>query len=227
MELADYLPVLVMFVLGGLQGVLGWYMVKSGLVNDPHVSQYRLTAHLAAALAIYLYMFKVALLLLEEADPSVPPAAAGGLVRAAFGTSALAVLTVLSGGFVAGLKAGLSFNTFPLMDGALVPVGIYNLQPWWRNLFENTATVQFDHRLLAMTTLVVVLTLVVTALRRPLPARVRLACWLAGGVVLAQVSLGIATLLLHVPVALAATHQGGAIVLVTALVLMHHRLAHG
>lgn len=216
-----------MFVLGGLQGVLGWYMVKSGLVHDPHVSQYRLTAHLAAALLIYVYMLKVALGLLDprEAQPATSPSIALG--RAALAATALVVLTVLSGGFVAGLKAGLFFNTFPLMDGGLAPSGMYNLQPWWANLFENTATVQFNHRVLAMISLAIVLAVVATALRRPLPSRVRVACWLAGAMVLVQVSLGIATLLARVPVSLGAAHQAGAVLLVTMLVLMHHRLKHG
>ena len=214
---------MLMFVLGGLQGVLGWYMVKSGLVHDPHVSQYRLTAHLVAALAIYVYMLKVALQLLDG-DTTPDPATGGRLRHATLAVSGLVLVTVVSGGFVAGLKAGLFFNTFPLMEGRLVPSGMYNLQPWWLNLFENAATVQFNHRVLAITTLVAVAALVFTALRGAASSRVRVALAAVGILVCVQVALGIATLLLRVPVALGAAHQAGAVALVTALLVAHHRL---
>ena len=215
----------LMFVLGGLQGLLGWYMVKSGLVLDPHVSQYRLTAHLAAALVIYVYMLKVALGLLSEPDP--PRARASeALRRGTLAVCALLAVTILSGGFVAGLKAGLFFNSFPLMEGRLVPSGYLNLSPWWLNLFENAATAQFNHRVLATLTLVAVLALGWRALRSCVHAAVRLAFAAAMAMVLLQAGLGVATLLMRVPVALGAAHQAGAVLLLTALVVAHHALSH-
>ena len=214
----------LMFVLGGLQGLLGWYMVKSGLVDNPHVSQYRLTAHLLAATVIYAYMFWVAVDLLTARQRS----GAGGrhpLLRPyAMLTAGLIFLTILSGGFVAGTKAGFAYNTFPLMDGRWIPEGLFVLSPWYRNLFENIATVQFDHRLLASFTLIAVVVFWWAATRVSMARRARLAVHLLLAMVLIQVTLGISTLLLHVPVALAAAHQAGALVLFTLVLFVAHAL---
>jgi cytochrome c oxidase assembly protein subunit 15 len=133
----------LMFVLGGMQGVLGWYMVKSGLVDDPHVSQYRLTAHLVAAFLIYAYMFWIALSLLYPSRSAVPHVWFGRTIA----VTALITLTVISGGFVAGLKAGKIYNTFPKMGEYWIPPDFLALEPAWRNFFDNMATVQFDHRI--------------------------------------------------------------------------------
>lgn len=200
----------VMFVLGGLQGVMGWYMVKSGLVDRPDVSQYRLAAHLMLALLIYAYILWVAIHLWRDGRfaarrPEMAPAA-GALV-------ALISLTAFSGALVAGLDAGLSYNTFPLMDGDFVPDGLFDMTPWAINFFENLTTVQFDHRILAETTVLAVLAFWVVGRRRGLSGTVAGAVnWLAA-IVVAQALLGIATLVLVVPVPLAAAHQGGAVIL--------------
>ena len=213
---------LTMFVLGGLQGLLGWYMVKSGLVENPHVSQYRLTAHLGLAILIYAYMFYVALGLWlgERRLASVP----GGLRRATTLLTGLVFITTLSGGFVAGLKAGYAYNTFPLMDGHWIPEVIFMQTPLWRNFFENIATVQFEHRLLATLVFFSVIVLWMTARRYALPATVKTGLQLMLAAVWLQVGLGISTLLLHVPVALAATHQAGALLLLTIALYTHHRM---
>ena len=217
---------LFLFVLGGLQGVLGWYMVKSGLVDNPYVSQYRLTAHLTLALVIYGLMFRTALDLLADASPERPrlpdTAAVRRLAVGAVLACVLVGITAVSGGFVAGLKAGLAWNTFPLMDGRLVPAGVMALQPAWINLFENAATVQFGHRLLATVTLLTVLAVTWMASRAPLPSRLRLPFLLAGVLVLVQYLLGIATLLARVPVALGASHQANMVLLLTAVLAAHH-----
>ena len=215
---------LTMFVLGGLQGLLGWYMVKSGLVDNPHVSQYRLTAHLGLAILIYAYMFHVALDLWlgDRRSAQVP----GGLRHATTLLTGLVFITILSGGFVAGLKAGFAYNTFPLMDGHWIPEVIFMQTPLWRNFFENIATVQFNHRLLATLVFIGVITLWVTARRYSLPAAVRTGLQLMLAAVVLQVGLGISTLLLHVPVSLAATHQAGALLLLTIALYTHHRMAH-
>ena len=211
-----------MFVLGGLQGLLGWYMVKSGLIDNPHVSQYRLTAHLGLAVLIYAYMFYVALgLWLGERRPANTPA---GLRHATTLLAVLMFITILSGGFVAGLKAGLVYNTFPLMNGHWVPEAIFMQTPLWRNFFENVATVQFEHRLLATLVFSSVILLWVAARRYSLPATVTTGLHLMLAAAVLQVSLGISTLLLHVPVALAATHQAGALLLFTIALYTHQRM---
>jgi cytochrome c oxidase assembly protein subunit 15 len=213
-----------MFVLGGLQGLLGWYMVKSGLVDNPHVSQYRLTAHLAAAIVIYAYMFWVALDLLAARQRSGPGGRDASLRPFALVTAGLIFLTILSGGFVAGTKAGFAYNTFPLMDGRWIPDGLFALSPLYRNLFENIATVQFDHRLLATLTLIAVMAFWWTATRVSMARRARLAVHLLLAMVLIQVTLGISTLLLHVPMSLAAAHQAGALALFTLVLFASHAL---
>jgi len=210
----------LMFGLGGLQGVLGWYMVKSGLIDNPHVSQYRLTAHLVAAFLIYAYMFWVALGLLfgSRAGPRerwFAPAVA---------LTALIATTVISGGFVAGLKAGFAFNTFPLMGGAWVPPGLYTFEPAWRNLFENIVTVQFNHRVLALTTLLMVSLFAWFSRLNITSARARRGVRVMFGLACVQVGLGIATLLLHVPIPLAAAHQATALLLFTSALYVCHGL---
>ena len=187
-----------LFVLGGLQGLLGWYMVKSGLVDNPHVSQYRLTAHLGLAVLIYAWMFHIALgLWYGRANNGPVPAS---YKRAAVALIALISVTILSGGFVAGLKAGHAYNTFPLMDGHWIPQVMFMQEPVWRNFFENIATVQFDHRLLAVLAFLCVTILWLFSLRQSLPPQVRTGLHLLMAAAMLQVALGISTLLLHVPV---------------------------
>jgi cytochrome c oxidase assembly protein subunit 15 len=209
---------LLMFVLGGLQGMLGWYMVKSGLVDKPNVSQYRLTAHLFMAFLIYALMFWVALSLLYPAadgkrHPWWPTSVA---------VTTLIGLTIVSGGFVAGLKAGFIYNTFPLMGETLVPPGYLALEPAWRNFFDNHAAVQFNHRVLAVTTFIIVVFFWWRARRADLPPRARAANTALVSTATLQVILGISTLLLAVPIVLAAAHQAVAMLLFTvALYLLH------
>ncbi len=211
----------LMFVLGGMQGLLGWYMVKSGLVDVPHVSQYRLTAHLFAAFLIYAYMMWVALSLLY-------PAQGSGLRHPWYGRAlavfALLSVTILSGGFVAGLKAGKILNTFPLMGDAWIPTGILALDPLWRNLFENAITAQFDHRWLAISTLVVVVIFWSRARKAELPGRARTALNALLHTAVLQVILGVSTLLLAVPVILGAAHQAVAMLLFTVALYLVHAL---
>jgi cytochrome c oxidase assembly protein subunit 15 len=215
---------IAMFVLGALQGALGWYMVKSGLVDDPHVSQYRLTAHLAAGFIIYGYTLWVALGLLFPLPARIEGSGLPRLRQFALAVSGLIFLTVLAGGFVAGLKAGLAYNTFPLMNGQWIPEGILRLEPLYRNFFENIATVQFNHRWLAIGVLTVVLLLWLVAWWFDLPGRTRAALHLLLLMAVVQVGLGIWTLLLQVPIALAAAHQAGALLLFTFALFVNHEL---
>ena len=212
----------IMFALGALQGLLGWFMVKSGLVDIPHVSHYRLTAHLMLAVFIYGYILWTALSLLSS--PSSGPEAFGLLRRLTYALTGVVVITLASGGFVAGLKAGLAYNTFPLMDGRWIPEGIFNLEPWPVNFFENTATVQFDHRLLAILVFISILGLWLIARRYRLPSHLRYAMHTLLVVGVIQVALGVFTLLLYVPVPLAAVHQAGALLVFTVVLFLAHQL---
>ena len=205
-----------MFVLGGLQGLLGWYMVKSGLIDDPHVSQYRLAAHLGLAVLIYAFMLWTAFGILHPGDSAAAPSRS----HLALLTTVLAIavfVTMMSGAFVAGLKAGFTYNTFPLMAGKLVPDGLWSITPAYLNFFENVTTVQFTHRLLAMLTFVAVIALWFGAQRTGLGRPQRLWLHAAALAAVVQVALGISTLVLRVPVSLAALHQAGAMVLLTVL----------
>lgn len=209
------------FVLGALQGALGWYMVASGLVEDPRVSHYRLTAHLGLALLIYAPMFWIALdLLLPAGNPLRAPMPA----RFSLVVVLLVFATALTGGLVAGIRAGLAYNTFPLMNGALVPPEILVLEPMYLNFFDNVATVQFDHRLLAWLLTFSVISIWWWSVNAELPPRARLACHLLLASLALQVALGIATLLLRVPIGLGAAHQAGAVLVFTASLFAAHAL---
>src|ERR1700676_2636431 len=211
------------FLLGALQGALGWYMVQSGLVDDPRVSQLRLTAHLGLALLIFAAMFWTALTLLRPSGPAdvrVRP-----LFRAAVSLVALIFVMALSGGLVAGIRAGFAYNTFPLMNGHIVPPEIMLIRPWYMNFVNNMATVQFDHRMLAWTLLVLVPIWWWRVRASPeVPAPARLAAHLLLAMLLAQVSLCISTLVLVVPLPLAALHQAGAVLLFAAALHAAHAL---
>ena len=216
----------VMFVLGALQGLLGWYMVKSGLVDRPDVSPYRLTAHLGLAVVIYAYMLWTAMSLLRPHRSAVEPAARDRALRiAAPIVTAVIFFTILSGGFVAGNDAGLAYNSFPLMDGRFVPADIFRLEPWWRNFFENLPLVQFDHRLLALLAVFATLILWLASLRAPLSLGARRAFTAWAAIALAQLALGISTLLLFVPVPLGAAHQAGALLTLTMALWTCHELS--
>lgn len=213
----------LLFLLGGLQGALGWFMVESGLVSDPRVSPYRLAAHLILAVGLYGWLLWLALDRLRPSDGWAAPNARDGKLRAHLhGLSTLILLTILSGAFVAGLDAGLTYNSFPLMDGSFVPAGYGLLSPGWRNLFENIPAVQFNHRWLAVITALAVIAYCLRAQGSALPPAARHSINGLLAMALIQPALGIATLLLVVPVWLGALHQAGAIALFTcALVTLH------
>jgi heme a synthase len=213
-----------LFVLGGLQGVLGWYMVKSGLAQRIEVSQYRLAAHLLAAVLIYGAMLWVALgLIWPRAELTRDPRQAI-LRRGVTAVFLLVLLTLTAGAFVAGLRAGYIYNTFPLMEGRFTPIEYWQLAPWYLNWFENIPAVQFDHRLLAETTWIAIAALWLYGWRIDLAPRARAALHVLFAVATLQASLGIATLLFVVPLPLAVTHQAGALLLVTAALVARHSL---
>ncbi|MGE4219087.1 MAG: COX15/CtaA family protein [Alphaproteobacteria bacterium] len=197
----------VMFLLGGLQGFVGWWMVKSGLVGRTDVSQYRLAAHLGMAFLILGYMLWTALGLLRRPERASPAVPSRGF---AIGVLAIVGVTALAGALVAGMDAGMTYNTWPLMDGQVVPPGYLDLDPFWLNAFENVAAVQFHHRMLAYTTVAAVLLFWMHAVRR---GAASLPVHLLAAMAVSQMLLGIATLLMAVPVGLGVLHQAGAVAL--------------
>jgi cytochrome c oxidase assembly protein subunit 15 len=210
-----------LLALGAAQGGMGWYMVKSGLIDQPAVSQYRLTAHLTLALLIY------ALLLWQALRILIPrPAAAGdadGLRRAAKLFLGWVCVTIVWGALVAGIDAGLAYNTFPLMDGRIIPPGALTLSPWWLNFGENTATVQFTHRVLGIGAVLGTLFVAGLATRGgDIAPRAQVAALWVAGAALTQMGLGIATLLTSVSIPVAICHQAGAVaVFSTAIWLLY------
>jgi cytochrome c oxidase assembly protein subunit 15 len=209
------------FALGGLQGALGWYMVKSGLVDDPRVASERLAAHLGLAFLLYAAMLWVALDLLFPAAAR----ASGRLRRLAGALAALVFAMVLSGALVAAIRAGSAYNTFPLMNGEWIPDEILLLDPWWANFLHNMATVQFVHRALAMAILAFAATLWRQVRRDPsADAGARRWAHALLGFAILQVTVGIATLVLRVPLPLAALHQSGAVFVFTCAIGLLHAL---
>jgi cytochrome c oxidase assembly protein subunit 15 len=209
----------MLLVLMGAQGALGWYMVQSGLSERTDVSQYRLAAHLSLALVLFgLTVWTAADLLIDHRSSIIDHR----LRRWAAAYVGLVFLTGVAGAFVAGLDAGRAYNTFPLMGGRVLPRGYFQLEPWWRNLFEHVPAVQFNHRMLGILSALGPLGLC-WATRRAEPGVRR---WGAavGVTALAQAGLGITTLLLFVPIPLAALHQAGAVVLLGFGLLLLHAL---
>ena len=214
-----------LLALGGMQGAVGWFMVASGFAaNSTAVSPYRLVIHLCLALTLYAAILWTALSVWRDASGSPAEPVSARLRMALRAVCAALALTIVAGGFVAGLKAGLTYNTYPLMDGQLVPDGYAALTPFMRNWTENVAAVQFNHRLLATATALLTLAVVAWGLIRGAPRRGPIVVALAGlGVaVLAQYALGIATLLWVVPVALGTLHQTMAVLVLTAALVALH-----
>jgi len=207
----------VMLLLGGSQGLLGWYMVKSGLVDNPHVSQYRLTAHLG--LAVFIYGFIVWTVLDLLAPKLSHPK---HLKRFSYTLSSLIFLMILSGGLVAGTRAGIPYPTWPLMGDSFIPPGLYSLTPFWLSAFEDMLTIQFNHRMFAYLIVVLVVTFAYKALKSDLngPLKIAIYCFLI--LLVAQVTLGISTLIFYIPVPVAAAHQVCAVALLTASLFVSH-----
>ncbi len=206
-----------LFILGGMQGLMGWYMVKSGLVDVPHVSQYRLTAHLSLALVIYGCMIWFAMDFLR--GQKAHNRASDRYKTTTLIAVALVFIMMMSGGFVAGTKAGFIYNTFPKMGDEWIASGVMAMEPVWKNIFENPATIQLIHRWLA---LLVVVTLVWSLLASRVQPFSTAQSWVMAALAL-QVALGISALVLRVPVWLGALHQAGAVALFTAVLFAAHK----
>lgn len=226
---------ITMFILGGLQGLLGWYMVKSGLVDRPNVSQYRLAAHLMAAILIYSYILWTAWTLLYPTPRNAWVPGVKKLRKQIRILTAVIVLMIISGAFVAGTHAGAMFKTFPDMNGHLIPPGLFSMSPFIMNFMENPATIQFDHRLIAYVIFIMLSVIWYKSRHYTLTSSTRNSLSLMLIVMIIQVILGISTLLSEpsvpvragVSVALAAMHQGGALLLLTVALFANHELRRG
>jgi len=207
----------LIFLLGGLQGFIGWFMVQSGLEDRTSVSPIRLALHLAFALALYALLLWLALAGKKRERIVVPPS----LLRHGWTALACLALTITWGALVAGLQAGQIYNTWPLMDGDMLPALATELAPWWRNLFENPVLAQFVHRWLGPLTLAMALSWVWRC-RRIAPTSALTAL---GGMAALQVGLGLATLLSHTEIVIALLHQAGAISLLTLFLYNLQRLS--
>ncbi|TNE27973.1 MAG: heme A synthase [Alphaproteobacteria bacterium] len=218
-----YLPSFAgFFLLGGAQGVLGWYMVKSGLIDMPAVSHYRLAAHLSLALILFSLLLNMALKL--SVPPSKDRALLFPLYKIARRVIMLLAVTIVWGALVAGSKAGLIYNTFPLMGKYPWPTEGLDMAPLWINLFENHATVQFIHRVLATLTALSVLFLVGRSMNFQKSRRVSYAFGLAGALVIVQFTLGVITLLTQLLLPAAVLHQAVAVLLLGSLIWVLHEL---
>lgn len=200
-----------LLVAGGLQGALGWAMVASGLIDRPSVSHYRLAAHLLLAIALYAYT----VWLILELGPQTARRDDPKTRRKATALIGFLFVVLTWGAFMAGLRAGTAHSTFPTMSGHWIPPGLFDLSPWWINLFENGTTIQFVHRWLAK---LLVLGVLVMAWRAPRPETMA-----AGLMAFLQLGLGIATILTGVGIGIATAHQAGAVLLLTTLIVVRHR----
>ena len=195
-------------------------------MSNPHVSQYRLTAHLLSAILIYGFILWT-ILDLRQGDHyrTIQQSTVAAWRKMSLGLIVLLLITIVSGGFVAGLKAGMIFNTFPLMNGEWIPEGVAALSPWYLNLFENKVTVQFAHRLLAITTGLLLFGWYIKGRIRFENPVIKRSFKLVGMLVVIQLVLGISTLLTQVPVWLGAMHQAGALLLFSVMMINVHALS--
>jgi cytochrome c oxidase assembly protein subunit 15 len=211
------------FGLGAALGAVGWWMVASGLSDRVSVSQYRLAFHLTLACAIFAAILWTAQGLAPRPEAPLP-----GRIRAgAFALMLLVLAQIYLGALVAGLRAGLVYNTWPLIDGSFIPdaASLFFQQPWWRNVFENALTVQFDHRMVAYALWLVAVLHAIDVARTARGQTVVATAGLLAGLVTLQAALGIVTLLYQAPIALALLHQATAIAVLATAVIHAERVA--
>ncbi len=202
-----------LFVLGGAQGALGWWMVSSGLTDRVDVSQYRLAAHLALAVLLFAAMFWLALDLVSQRKQTKSP-----LWPFAFALAGGVYVQMMLGAFVAGLRAGRIFNSWPLMDGKFIPDGYFSGAPGFNDLFETAAASQFNHRIGAYFVAAGALWFYVAARKTALQGRAGLLL----GAVIIQIALGVWTVVAGTPIALGLAHQAGALIVFAAALSLAH-----
>jgi len=209
---------IILLILGGFQGFLGWYMVKSGLVNNPHVSHFRLAAHLIAAFAAFGYSLWLALGIRNETRFRIPQS----LRKVLFWVFGILLLQIIYGAFVAGLKAGLYYNTWPLMGGEVIPKEAFDAfsRDGFSSLIHNITSVQFIHRTLAILVSGLFIFLWMKAREVSMPKSIFFIPMVIVGI---QFALGVTTLIMHVPVFLGVLHQLGALILFAATLIAIHR----
>jgi len=211
---------IAILILGLMQGVMGWLMVASGLVHEPSVSHYRLAAHLVLAVALYIYTLALGCSLIVDQqtirtkDQKLLP-----LLKHSYAALGMVIVTLIWGAFTAGLRAGLVYNTWPLMDGHWTPDGFWALPSWWKNYFENHGVVQYVHRMLAYITSLMCMSIGLMTYIRKIPQPAAQWGYAVGAMGLVQPALGIVTVLTHVDPHPAVMHQAGAFVLIGLLVV--------
>jgi cytochrome c oxidase assembly protein subunit 15 len=216
----------IIFLLGGLQGFIGWYMVSSGLAGRVDVSQYRLALHLSLAILILGAVLWIAFGLRD-----LPPAQRAASSLRGYGSAkvvlGLVFLQIVAGAFVAGMKAGAGYNTWPLMEGRIIPDGLLALHPRWANLFENALTVQFNHRIIAYVLFGAALWQVWRIVQHTSGSAGQPSAMALLLAITAQIALGIWTLLARVPIELGLAHQAGAVTVFWIAVWHLHALSPG
>ncbi len=218
-SIAMSLRLIAVFLVGGLQGLLGWYMVKSGMVNDPSVSQYRLAAHLSLAVLLYSYVLWLSVGLIYRKFQPGNLEISKRLVAGIAVCIGLVVIMLVSGGFMAGTRAGFVVNTFPHMNGEWIPQMLFSLTPLWANLFENVIAIQFIHRWIAFA-LVAAITVVWFQRFSMNRSMIRIMLDIVMIVAICQFFLGVATLVSRVQLPIALAHQSGFVMLLSALIIM-------
>ena len=216
---------LFLFLMGGLQGTIGWYMVYSGLIKDPHVSHYRLALHLITAFITFGFTLWFALDLIYPSNGSTK-GSVSSLYQMSRALLAIVIVQIVYGAFVAGLHAGKSYNTFPKMNDEWISSAITSMEPYWRNLTENQAGVQFIHRCIAWLLVVLIGYFWYLSKKFPLSKRQNTAVNLIVVVLVYQFLLGVFTLLYAVPITLGVLHQMGAFFLFSASVFLVHQMKH-
>ncbi len=211
----------ILFALGALQGAVGWWMVASGLTERVSVSQYRLAFHLTLACIIYAAVLWTH----QELGKREPAFVAAGGRAAPIAILCLTLVQIYLGALVAGMDAGLTYNTWPLMDGALIPSAseLFVQRPVWRNFFENTLTVQFNHRAVAYLLCAVVLAHAIVVWRMPGDSFARKGALMLAAAMILQAAIGVITLLHAVPLGLGLLHQAGAMLVLTIAVVLAAR----
>ena len=214
----------VIFIFGFLQAIVGWWMVKSGLTDNPYVSPYRLAFHLANALIIFSILFWLSLSLFygKEKQHDIPI-----LIKYSFHLSIILVfITIISGSFMAGTDAGKSFNTFPFMNEQFIPEGYYLGEYGWKNTFENTIAINFNHRWIAIFTFLFISSIIFYLLADKKNKYYKFSLVLILLILFLQICLGILTLVYEVPLSYASLHQTNAILLLASILFAYHRLTN-
>lgn len=215
---------IILFALGGLQGFLGWFMVKSGLSENVHVSHYRLAIHLISAFTVFGFTFWYALDVLSPSGGGKRDSAGGGLKKISILLFAVVILQIIYGAFVAGLKAGYGYPTWPKMGDEWIPSDITVLEPVWKNFVEGHAGVQFIHRYIAYVIVLLVGILFFRSGKPDIPPEQKTIINVLMLIVLMQFTLGVITLLYGVPIVIAVLHQTGAFFLFATTLLLLHKL---